>query len=108
MFSFFVEVGLGSLLTKGKNPNRFRKIKFLFSARGVRLVFWDEQAAADRAISSTFAAANPSRGGRGARTQTGRQCAETNPILITGSLQFAGEVLAHLNGEPAAFEECAQ
>jgi dihydrofolate synthase / folylpolyglutamate synthase len=31
-----------------------------------------------------------------------------NPILITGSLHFAGEVLAHLRGEPAAFEECTQ
>ncbi len=31
-----------------------------------------------------------------------------NPILITGSLHFAGEVLAHLRGEPGAFEECAQ
>ena len=31
-----------------------------------------------------------------------------HPILITGSLHFAGEVLAHLQGEPAAFEECAQ
>ena len=31
-----------------------------------------------------------------------------NPILITGSLHFAGEVLAHLRGEPAAFEECSQ
>jgi folylpolyglutamate synthase/dihydropteroate synthase len=31
-----------------------------------------------------------------------------NPILITGSLHFAGEVLAHLRGDPAAFEECAQ
>jgi len=28
--------------------------------------------------------------------------------LITGSLHFAGEVLAHLRGEPAAFEECGQ
>jgi dihydrofolate synthase/folylpolyglutamate synthase len=34
--------------------------------------------------------------------------AKRNPILITGSLHFAGEVLAHLRGEPAAFEECAQ
>ena len=34
--------------------------------------------------------------------------AQPNPILITGSLHFAGEVLAHLRGEPAAFEECAQ
>jgi dihydrofolate synthase/folylpolyglutamate synthase len=33
---------------------------------------------------------------------------EPNPILITGSLHFAGEVLAHLRGQPAAFEECAQ
>jgi dihydrofolate synthase/folylpolyglutamate synthase len=34
--------------------------------------------------------------------------AKPNPILIAGSLHFAGEVLAHLRGEPAAFEECAQ
>jgi len=31
-----------------------------------------------------------------------------DPILITGSLHFAGEVLADLRGKPAAFEECAQ
>ena len=31
-----------------------------------------------------------------------------DPILITGSLHFAGEVLAQLSGEPVAFEECAQ
>jgi dihydrofolate synthase / folylpolyglutamate synthase len=31
-----------------------------------------------------------------------------NPILLTGSLHFAGEVLAYLHGKPAAFEECAQ
>jgi dihydrofolate synthase/folylpolyglutamate synthase len=30
------------------------------------------------------------------------------PILITGSLHFAGEALARLQGRPAAFEECAQ
>jgi len=34
--------------------------------------------------------------------------AKPNRILVTGSLHFAGEVLAHLRGEPAAFEECAQ
>ena len=34
--------------------------------------------------------------------------AESAPILITGSLHFAGEVLAELGGEPAAFEECLQ
>ena len=37
-----------------------------------------------------------------------RARSKPNPILITGSLHFAGEVLAHLRGEPAAFEECAQ
>jgi dihydrofolate synthase/folylpolyglutamate synthase len=31
-----------------------------------------------------------------------------HPILITGSLHFAGEALAYLQGKPAAFEECAQ
>ncbi len=30
------------------------------------------------------------------------------PVLITGSLHFAGEALAELRGVPAAFEECAQ
>jgi len=30
------------------------------------------------------------------------------PTLIAGSLHFAGEALAHLRGEPAAFEECSQ
>jgi dihydrofolate synthase/folylpolyglutamate synthase len=34
--------------------------------------------------------------------------AKPDPILITGSLHFAGDVLAHLRGEPAAFEECTQ
>jgi folylpolyglutamate synthase/dihydropteroate synthase len=34
--------------------------------------------------------------------------AKPDPILITGSLHFAGEVLAHLHGKSAAFEECAQ
>ena len=34
--------------------------------------------------------------------------AKANPILITGSLHFAGEVLAYLRDETAAFEECAQ
>jgi len=33
--------------------------------------------------------------------------AKPNPILIAGSLHFAGEVLAHLRGEPT-FEECTQ
>lgn len=33
---------------------------------------------------------------------------DTAPILVTGSLHFAGEALAFLRGEPAAFEECLQ
>jgi dihydrofolate synthase/folylpolyglutamate synthase len=33
---------------------------------------------------------------------------QPHPILLTGSLHFAGELLAYLQGEPAAFEECAQ
>jgi dihydrofolate synthase/folylpolyglutamate synthase len=32
----------------------------------------------------------------------------SNPILITGSLHFAGEALANLQGRAAAFEECSQ
>ena len=34
--------------------------------------------------------------------------AKPNPILVTGSLHFAGEALATLGGDLAAFEECAQ
>jgi dihydrofolate synthase/folylpolyglutamate synthase len=34
--------------------------------------------------------------------------AKPNRILLTGSLHFAGEALATLRGDPAAFEECAQ
>ena len=34
--------------------------------------------------------------------------AKSSPILIAGSLHFAGEALALLEGRPAAFEECAQ
>jgi dihydrofolate synthase/folylpolyglutamate synthase len=34
--------------------------------------------------------------------------ARPDPILLTGSLHFTGEALAHLQGKPAAFEECTQ
>jgi len=34
--------------------------------------------------------------------------AKPQPILLTGSLHFAGEAVAWLQGQPAAFEECAQ
>ncbi len=33
---------------------------------------------------------------------------ESRRALITGSLHFAGEMLAILRGEPTAYEECAQ
>jgi dihydrofolate synthase/folylpolyglutamate synthase len=33
---------------------------------------------------------------------------ESDPILMTGSLHFAGEALATLQGISAAYEECAQ
>jgi folylpolyglutamate synthase/dihydropteroate synthase len=33
---------------------------------------------------------------------------QSHRILITGSLHFAGEMLATLRGEPAAYEECVQ
>ncbi len=33
---------------------------------------------------------------------------DSAPILITGSLHFAGEALATLQGIPGAYEECAQ
>jgi folylpolyglutamate synthase/dihydropteroate synthase len=34
--------------------------------------------------------------------------AHEEKILITGSLHFAGEALAWLQGVPAAYEECSQ
>jgi len=34
--------------------------------------------------------------------------ANPEPILITGSLHFAGEALATLNGDPDSLEDCAQ
>jgi dihydrofolate synthase/folylpolyglutamate synthase len=34
--------------------------------------------------------------------------AYSSPILLTGSLHFAGEILALLQNRPAAFEECTQ
>jgi folylpolyglutamate synthase/dihydropteroate synthase len=33
---------------------------------------------------------------------------DTAPILICGSLHFAGQALAFLRGQTAAFEECLQ
>ncbi|HEY4285414.1 MAG TPA: folylpolyglutamate synthase/dihydrofolate synthase family protein [Chthoniobacterales bacterium] len=33
---------------------------------------------------------------------------KSSPVLVTGSLHFAGEAIAFLQGRPAAFEECGQ
>jgi dihydrofolate synthase/folylpolyglutamate synthase len=70
-----------------------------------------ERAAAPTELAKTFSSITPSLPysitpniGE-ALTLAGRK---PNAILITGSLHFAGEVLAHLRGQPAAFEECAQ
>src|SRR5436853_414138 len=41
-----------------------------------------------------------------AALESARACPE--PILITGSLHFAGEALATLAGTPDAIEDCAQ
>ena len=38
----------------------------------------------------------------------GKAREQRDPVLITGSLHFAGEALANLTGKPAAFEECNQ
>jgi len=38
----------------------------------------------------------------------GKAREQRDPILITGSLHFAGEALANLTGKQAAFEECNQ
>jgi dihydrofolate synthase/folylpolyglutamate synthase len=38
----------------------------------------------------------------------GKARGRSAPILITGSLHFAGEAFAYLQGKPAAFEECEQ
>ena len=70
-----------------------------------------ERAAAPEELAKMFSIITPSR--PHSITQTIADAlmlarAQPNPILITGSLHFAGEVLAHLHGEPAAFEECAQ
>lgn len=70
-----------------------------------------ERAAPPEALAKTLSAITPSlpysvTGSVGHALDLAR--ARPNPILITGSLHFAGEVLAHLRGEPAAFEECAQ
>ena len=70
-----------------------------------------ERAADPKALARIFSAVAPSlpysiTGSVGDALASAR--AKPNPILLTGSLHFAGEALAYLRGEPAAFEECAQ
>jgi len=42
------------------------------------------------------------------RVEPGAPGRDPAPILICGSLHFAGEALAFLRGEPAALEDCLQ
>ena len=70
-----------------------------------------ERAADPKTLAQIFSAVTPSlpysiTGSVGDALASAR--AKPNPILLTGSLHFAGEALAYLRGEPAAFEECAQ
>jgi hypothetical protein len=60
-FHFLLRLDCVRLLQTEKIRTVSEKIKFLFSARGIRLVFWDEQAAADRATSSTRGACAPQK-----------------------------------------------
>jgi dihydrofolate synthase/folylpolyglutamate synthase len=62
----------------------------------LRLTIQDQHPDAPLALAASFA---------GAWAEAQRDAA---PILITGSLHFAGEALAFLRGQPAAFEECLQ
>lgn len=62
----------------------------------LRLTILDQPPDAPVAVSASFAQA---------WAEAKRDAA---PILITGSLHFAGEALAFLRGQPAAFEECLQ
>jgi dihydrofolate synthase / folylpolyglutamate synthase len=70
-----------------------------------------ERAADPKALARIFSAVTPSlpysiAASIGDALELAR--AKPNPILLTGSLHFAGEALAYLRGESAAFEECAQ
>src|SRR5438552_14041586 len=53
VFIFLLRLDCGRLLQREKIRTVSEKMKFLFSARRVRLVFCVEQAEADRAITST-------------------------------------------------------
>jgi len=61
-------------------------------------------------ITPSLQNASPARTSITRSTATALDSARARPnrILLTGSLHFAGEALAFLQGKPAAFEECAQ
>jgi dihydrofolate synthase/folylpolyglutamate synthase len=67
-----------------------------FSPEELRLTIQDKAPNTPVAIMASFATA----------WEEARR--DAAPILVTGSLHFAGEALAFLQGEPAAFEECLQ
>ncbi|MDQ3115945.1 MAG: bifunctional folylpolyglutamate synthase/dihydrofolate synthase [Verrucomicrobiota bacterium] len=62
----------------------------------LRLTIQEQVPAAPAAMFNSFAEAWP------------EAQQDAAPILITGSLHFAGEALAFLSGQPAAYEECMQ
>lgn len=62
----------------------------------LRLTIREQVPAAPAAMFNSFAEAWP------------ESQQDAAPILITGSLHFAGEALAFLGGQPAAYEECLQ
>jgi len=71
-----------------------------------------ERAADPNELAKTLASITPARRAITITSSVGEALdqarANPNPILLTGSLHFAGEAMAYLRGEPAAFEECAQ
>ena len=64
LFHLLLRLDCVHFLQREKIRTVSEKIKFLFSARGVRLVFWDEQGSSRPG----HLRANPSRGGRGAHS----------------------------------------
>ncbi len=89
---------------------------FLPKIRSERAAAPEKIAQAISNITPSLQNAGPARAASPARTSITPSISHTlalarakpNPILITGSLHFAGETLAYLRGEPTAFEECAQ
>jgi hypothetical protein len=72
------------------------KIKFLFSARGIRFLFWGEQAAADRAISTLTRLLQTPYGGW------------VEPFAITAALLRLDPHWGPLRGDPAFQKVCEE